>query len=264
MKGYKWDANDYACNASAQYDWATELIEKLELQGNESLLDIGCGDGRISAGLAKSLKQGSVVGIDASKEMIAVAKNHYPPSGYSNLSFAQMDARSIRLGKRFDIAFSNAALHWVDDHRAVLAGVRKVLKPGGHLLFQMGGRGNAVEFFDVVETVMASERWGEYYRSFETPYTFNNIDDYTQWLGQHGFEPKRIELIPKIMKHSDREGLKGWFRTTWFPYTDCVPLEGRERFIDEVIESYLATHPLGEDGSTSVAMVRLEVEAVKL
>lgn len=102
MEGYKWDAIDYACNASAQYDWATELIEKLKLQGNQSLLDIGCGDGRISAELAKSLKKGSVVGIDASKEMIAVAKNHYPLSGYSNLSFAQMDARSIRLGKRFD------------------------------------------------------------------------------------------------------------------------------------------------------------------
>jgi len=107
----KWNATDYAKNSSAQLQWAQELMAKLELSGNESVLDIGCGDGKISAQLAQVLKNGRVLGIDLSEEMIQLASQQYPQTTNPNLSFLQRDASKIHVPERFDIAFSNATLH---------------------------------------------------------------------------------------------------------------------------------------------------------
>jgi len=261
---FKWNASDYARNASAQYGWASELIRKLALRGDEQLLDIGCGDGRITAELSTQLPMGGVYGIDASVQMVAAARQSYPADRYPNLDFHCMDARAIELPQRFDIAFSNAALHWVEDHCAVLLGVRSALNTGGRLLFQMGGHGNATAFFAAVEEVMRGGRWREYFSGFVAPYTFYDISKYERWLPQHGLTPMRIELIPKAMRHSSADALKGWFRTTWFPYTDRLPASERELFIDTVIDEYLGAFPPDSEGATTVAMIRLEVEAVKL
>ena len=261
MKTFQWNAHDYARNATAQYGWATELLDKLALRGDERVLDIGCGNGRVSAELVSRLPSGSVLGIDASSEMIAVARQSYGHENSDKLRFRQMDARTIGLEERFDVAFSNAVLHWVDDHNAVLNGLRTVLNPGAGLLFQMGGRGNAAAFFEVLEGVISTPAWRDYFYDFVPPYHFYGMGDYEKWLPDNGFEPVRIELIPKVMRHADSSNLKGWFRTTWFPYTDRLPRESREIFIAQIIERYLASYPPAADGSTSVTMMRLEVEA---
>jgi len=129
-------------------------MAKLALRGNESVLDIGCGDGKISAQLAQVLKNGRVVGIDLSNEMIQLASQQYPQTANPNLSFLQMDASKIHVPERFDIAFSNATLHWVKDQRSVLRGTHGALKSGGKLLFQMGGKGNAADVFSAIEAVI--------------------------------------------------------------------------------------------------------------
>ena len=120
---HKWNAEDYAKNSSAQLKWAQELIEKLALQGGESVLDIGCGDGKITSQLALAADNGNVVGIDQSEEMIRLASERFPSAKYPNLSFLCMDATGISLSRKFDVGFSNAALHWVKDHAKALRGV---------------------------------------------------------------------------------------------------------------------------------------------
>lgn len=134
-----WNARDYAQHSSAQLQWDEELIPTLGLQGHESLLDLGCRDGRITALIAARLDRGSALGIDLSADMNQLANAQFPPATYANLSFLQMDVSRIELEQRFDIAFSNAALHWVADHRAVLRGVRACLHSESRVLFQMGG-----------------------------------------------------------------------------------------------------------------------------
>ena len=123
----KWNADDYAANSSAQTQWAQEIISKLDLRGNEVVLDVGCGDGKISAQIARVVKDGEVLGIDLSADMIRRASQTFPSSSNPNLEFLRMDAAGMALPQRFDIAFSNAALHWVQDHPAVLRGVRSCL-----------------------------------------------------------------------------------------------------------------------------------------
>lgn len=261
---WNWNAEDYAKNSSAQLHWAQELIAKLALNGFESVLDIGCGDGKVSAQLAQVVKNGKVVGIDLSDGMIRLASERFSPTKNPNLSFLQMDATDIHLSEKFDTAFSSAALHWMEDHIAVLRGVRACLKPSGKILFQMGGRGNALEIFRAIGEVLQHPRWRRYYEDFTSPYRFYGPEQYETWLLDSGFRPVRVELVPKDMQHRGTGNLKGWLRTTWFPYTDCLPIELRDLFLEEVIRAYTAEHPVDAFGYTHVQMVRLEVEAYTL
>jgi len=261
---YGWNAADYARNSGQQLAWAKELLAGLELSGDESLLDIGCGEGKITAQIAGLLPRGRALGIDFAVEMIRYASQEFPPERFPNLSFRQMDAAAIKLPREFEVAFSNAALHWVADHHAILEGVRACLKEGGRIHFQMGGRGNAEEIEGVVREICRRSRWEACFRGFPSPYHFYDVGDYERWLPEHGFAPASVKLIPKDMRHEGREGLIGWLRTVWLPYTDRVPAADRSAFLDEIADAYLSRFPLDSDGIAHVKMVRLQVEAAAM
>jgi trans-aconitate methyltransferase len=148
---FKWNAQDYHKNSAEQQKWAGELILKLDLTGNERVLDIGCGDGKVTAEIAKRLPDGSVLGIDSSEEMIHFARKNFPSEKFANLAFEVMDARNLSFNGEFDVVFSNAGLYWVIDHLPVLAGIKKSLKSSGRVLLQMGGRGNAAAMLEVLD-----------------------------------------------------------------------------------------------------------------
>lgn len=258
----RWNPAAYAQNSWAQFTWAQELLGKLTLKGDEHLLDIGCGDGKITAQLAGLLQKGRVVGIDASPEMIAFAQQSFPAGQYPNLSFYLMDATAIELPHPFDLVFSNAALHWIENHRAILQSVRPHLRPGGRILLQMGGRGNVAGLLSVVNEIIASPEWQGYFEGFRSPpWFFYGPEEYEAWLWEAGFEPIRVELLYRDMQHPGPVGFKGWLRTIWFPYTGRLPEALREPFLDTIVGSYIARYPLDQAGMTHVDMVRLEIEA---
>ncbi len=258
---HNWNAQDYATNSSAQLQWAQELLAKLALRGTESVLDIGCGDGKISAQLASLVSAGRVLGIDLSADMIRLASTRFTAEQHPNLSFMCMDATAVQLPREFDIVFSNAVLHWIKDHCAVLRATHAVLKPGGKMLLQMGGRGNAAAVFAAIREVTARPQWHGYFHRFTPPYYFYGTEDYRQWLPECGFRPVRIELVPKDMLHESVKGILGWLRTTWFPYTDRLPVATRDVFFADVLDTYIAACPLDAHGNSHVGMMRLEVEA---
>jgi trans-aconitate 2-methyltransferase len=262
-KSFQWDSSDYSLHSSAQLAWAVELIDKMRLTGRETVLDIGCGDGKVTALLAERVHDGRVTGVDLSGDMIAFARKSFADGVFPNLEFMEMDARKLDFENCIDAAFSNAALHWIKDHRPVLAGVRRALKPGGRLLFQMGGKGNASEILNVIDGMKRVAPWREWFVDFEMPYGFWGPEEYESWLKEAELAPRRIELIPKTMVQPDREGLAGWIRTTWLPYLERVPDDLKTRFIDEIIDRHLETHPSDVSGAIRIAMVRLEVEATK-
>jgi trans-aconitate 2-methyltransferase len=260
---YSWDATDYAQNSSNQYEWATELIPKLELQGKESILDIGCGDGKVTALLASYLPHGQVVGVDSSEDMITFARQSYPHCRYPNLSFLRMDARELTFREQFDVAFSNAALHWIIDHQTVLACVRESLDRHGRLLFQMGGKGNAQDILAVLEEMISEDTCESYFRNFTFPYGFYGPEEYTKWLQEAGFKPEKVELIPKELTLKGIKELAGWIRTTWLPFTERVPTQLRESFVNEIAKRYIEAYPLDSLGLAHVKIIRLEVQASK-
>ena len=260
---YIWNAEDYAKNSSIQQEWARELISKLNLKGNESVLDIGCGDGKITAEIAGYLTTGSVTGIDSSMDMIELSNSNFPKDKHSNLSFIRLDARNLEFKEQFDIVFSNAVLHWVKDHNPVLKGIRRSLKKHGRILLQMGGKGNAEGIISTMQTIMSKNKWGRYFSDFDFPYGFFDKDEYRRLLEENDLKPIRVELIPKVMSYDNEEGLAGWIRTTWLPYTERVPRTFKEEFINLITEKYIENHPVDNNGKVHVNMVRLEVEAVK-
>jgi trans-aconitate 2-methyltransferase len=262
-KNYVWNAKDYSKNSANQYAWAQELIPKLKLTGNESLLDIGCGDGKITAELAKALPNGKAVGIDSSKEMVNLAQTAFPQTQYPNLSFQLMDARKLTFHDEFNRVFSNAALHWIVDQKTVLYGVQRSLKTGGRLLFQMAGKGNAQNVLGILDELLVVEPWKAFFGGFAFPYGFFDPEEYTAFLHEAGLAPLRVELFPKDMKLSGAEGLAGWIRTTWLPFTERLPEELKSGFIREVVTRYLERFPLDSEGNAHVGMIRLEVEAAK-
>ena len=131
----RWDARDYHLHASAQAGWGRDLHARLPLRGDERLLDLGCGDGQLTSELAERVPRGEVLGIDADPDMVAFARTHH---ARANLSFSRADVRHFAAVGRFDAIVSNACLHWVAEHEAVLRRCRAHIDPGGTILFQMG------------------------------------------------------------------------------------------------------------------------------
>ncbi len=257
---YKWDAKDYHKSSIEQQKWAQELILKLALKGSERVLDIGCGDGKVTADIAKKLPDGSILGIDNSEEMISFARDNFSPKTYPNLDFQLMDARNLNFINEFDVVFSNATLHWVIDHLSVLKGIKRSLKPGGRVLLQMAGKGNAAQILEVLQKIVDSGKWHGYFTDFAFPWGFYGAEEYNIWLKNAGLRAKRVELIPKDMTQKGKEGLSGWVRTTWLPYIQRVPEGRRDEFIEEIVNTYIKSYPPDNEGSIHVQMMRLEVE----
>ena len=125
----EWDAAGYAKRSALQEAMAAEVLALLKLDGSERVLDVGCGDGRITAEIAGRVPRGYVIGVDASSDMIAFAREH-GLSGHPNLQFEVCDARKLPFRGEFDLAVSFNALHWVPEQAEALRGIYAALKPG--------------------------------------------------------------------------------------------------------------------------------------
>ena len=260
----KWNAADYAANSIVQQTWARELIANLKLRGDERILDVGCGDGKITMELARAVPHGAVVGLDASAEMIRFARKTFPAAKFSNLKFQVADAREFRFAAPFDLLFSNAALHWVDDHQTFLRCAASALNPGGRLIVSCGGKGNAHDVFLALRPEMRLARWRHFFRKMPMPYFFHAPEDYLKWLPRLGLQIRIVKLAPKDATYANADGLAAWLRPTWLPFTQRVPENLREEFIAAVTSRYLGKHPPDAAGRVRVRMVRLEIDAVKI
>jgi len=260
---HRWDPKTYEKSSSAQQTWAQELLSKISIRGDERILDIGCGDGKITAEISRLVPRGSVVGVDSSLEMLNFARSRFPDELWPNLEFQHQDARDLPYHDQFDLILSFAALHWILDHRPVLAGILRSLKSEGRVFMQFGGRGNAASVLDLAGEMIKEEKWSPYFEGFQFPYGFYGPEEYRAWLDQSGLRAVRVELLQKDMVQKGRAGLASWIESTWLPYIQKVPVEMRSDFIQEVVDRYIQLHPLDENGDVHVRMARLEVEARK-
>lgn len=258
----RWDPRDYSQNARAQAIWADELARLLKLCGDEAVLDLGSGDGRVTASIADRVPIGHVVGLDASEQMVRYARIEHGLSR-SNLGFVLGDMQAIPFLNAFDRIFSNAAIHWAPDQSQVVAGIARALVPGGRAVLQMGGAGNAAPILRVLEGLIVSDPWAPFFSDRKERYRFLDDQVYTRLLEGSGLEPVEVTLLPKTMRQQGAEGLAGWIRTTWLLYTESVPQDLREKFIEAIVDRYLALHPPDAAGIVSVPMVRLQVVAVR-
>ncbi len=258
---YQWDAADYEKHSSPQHQWARDVLRIIDFAGDERVLDIGCGDGKVTVELAAFVPQGSVLGIDSSDAMIQFAHQRFPPSRFPNLQYRLQDATRLAYDHEFDLIVSFASLHWVRDHITVLNGIKRGLRSHGRVVLQFGGKGNAAPLFGVTNEIITHERWRSYFVGFTDPWTFYSVEEYMSFLACVGLAARRVELVPKDMVHHGKEELKGWLRSVFLPYTERLPEALREDFIEEIAATYIGRHPPDKEGRIQVQMIRLEVEA---
>jgi trans-aconitate 2-methyltransferase len=203
------------------------------------------------------------VGIDNSEQMISLAKNKFSGPEYSNLTFKVLDAKSLNFKSEFDVIVSNAALHWTDEHVKVLKGMYESLKKGGRILLQMGGKGNVPEAFFAIDKMITHPRWSSYFIDFKFPFNFYSVEEYSSFISNTQFRDVKIELVGKDMRHKGKEGVAGWIRSTWHPYTQALPEKLREEFIEDLFNEFDRNFPPDRNGFYHADAKRLIVEARK-
>ncbi|HMK94064.1 MAG TPA: hypothetical protein VK536_01560 [Candidatus Limnocylindrales bacterium] len=127
----------------------------------------------------------------------------------------------------------------------------------------MAGKGNAKDVLSVIYELADAEPWKEFFTKMAFPYGFYDTEEYEAFLGEPGLAIDRVELFSKDMKFDGVEGLAGWVRTTWLPFTDKLPVELRARFVQEIVDGYVRQHPADRAGVVHVGMMRIEAEAHK-
>jgi trans-aconitate 2-methyltransferase len=171
----EWDARSYHAVSEPQFEWGKRVLRSLELAGDETVVDAGCGTGRLTALLADRLPNGSIVAVDRSDNMALVAAKTL--SAYRRSSVAVADISAMPFPSMFDAVFSTATFHWILDHERLFAELQRVLKPGGRLHAQCGGGDNLrriqARAFDLAQTsefaaMFANWKWATHYADVES------------------------------------------------------------------------------------------------
>jgi SAM-dependent methyltransferase len=239
-----WDTHAYEKNGAFVHGMAGGVVEWLDAKPTDSILDLGCGDGQLTQRLAAT--GASVTGVDASPEMVAVAR-------LRGLNVHQASAELLPFADRsFDAVFSNAALHWVRDQDAMMAEVHRVLRPGGRFVAEMGGHGNIAAIRVALMAVLSRHGFGD--REDGVNY-YPTPDAYTRRLARHGFTVERIALIPRPTPLAE-SGMTGWLRTFRRGVLDGLPEALRETVVEETA-ALLASALRDEEGNWTGDYVRL-------
>lgn len=226
-----------------------EVLDRLELRGDETVLDAGCGTGRVTQALVQRLPRGRVIGVDGSAEMLAAARERLG----DDVELIHADLEALALGDvRVDAVLSTATFHWIADHDRLFASLRRVLRPGGRLVAQFGGRGNVVELLAAGRAASADEPFAAHLRDWEGPWTFAGPEETEQRLRTAGFSDARAWLVTRPAPYDE---LRPWLRVNALTaHLERLPEELREPFV-EAVAGRLGAEP-------AVSYVRLNVDAV--
>lgn len=244
-----WDPKAYGKNGAFVHQLAGDVLRWLLPRKGEKILDLGCGDGQLTARIAA---KGAVMsGVDSSPEMVAAARSLGVGSTVAhaeNLPFSSGE---------FDAVFSNAALHWVRGQDEMMAEVHRVLRKGGRFVAEMGGHGNIAAIRTALIAVL--DRNGFAGREDNVNY-YPNPEAYKRRLVKHGFRVRRMELIPRPTP-LPASGMRGWLETFRKGVLDSLPDGAREKVICET-EELLAQTLRDEDGNWTADYVRLRFVAI--
>ena len=243
----EWDAQVYDRVSDPQVEWSREVVDRLALEGDETVLDAGCGSGRVTEELVARLPRGRVIGVDASEQMIAKARERLGP----DLDLRVADLAELDLGEQVDAIFSNAVFHWLPDHDRLFARLYAALEPGGRLVAQCGAKGNVAALVSVIIDVAAQDRFGRHFRDFKGGWNFTTSEETEERLTAAGFEEVRCWLQTKQVRPDEPEA---FLRAVALgQHLALLPDELKDPFVGEVAQR------MGEP--LELEYVRLNIEA---
>lgn len=194
----EWDAGAYATLNAPMTARGNDAVDRLELRGDETVLDAGCGTGVVTATLLERLPRGHVVALDGSAQMLDAARERF--AGDRRVSFLRADLESRLaepLGERapVDAVVSTSTFHWVRDHDALFRSLAGVLRPGGQLVVDCGGAGNIAPVLDALRELGFPEH----------PWSYEDVEDTERRLRDAGFAELDVRLVPRVSRHEPAE-----------------------------------------------------------
>jgi SAM-dependent methyltransferase len=248
-----WNAQLYDDKHAFVWKLAAGVLELLDPKPGERILDLGCGTGHLAAKIAEAGAR--VVGVDRSPEMIGQAREKYPA-----LRFEVMDARELSFDDSFDAVFSNATLHWIHEPERVIAGIGKLLRPGGRFVAEFGGKGNTGELLKAVERV-----WSHHALPGPAPrpWYYPTIAEYSGLLEKQGLEVTYAALFDRPTPLDDGErGLRNWLDMFGASFVASLPESTRDQLKEEIERELRPI--LFRDGHWVMDYRRLRVSAKRI
>ena len=255
-----WDGREYDRVSGPMEELALEVLARVELGGDETVLDAGCGSGRVTEALIERVPRGRVIAIDMSDSMVAAARGRLErfladggaSANRTSVEVLQGDLLELELRERVDAVFSTATFHWVRDHERLFERVHAALRPGGRLVAQCGGEGNITKLRGRAREVIERDRYREAFADFEPPWNYAGAETTRERLLGAGFRWAECWLEQAPKEPADPRAFLS--EIVLGPHVQHLPLELREPFMDEVLEL------LGEP--VVVDYVRLNIDAV--
>jgi trans-aconitate 2-methyltransferase len=255
----EWNASEYNQNSTLQAAMAEEQLGQLKLEGVERVLDVGCGDGKITAEIASRVPRGSVLGVDPSQNMVAFATRQFGPATQANLRFEVADVRRLTYRREFDRVVSFNALHWVPEQGEALRSIRAALTDAGQALLRFVPEGPRKSIEDVLEDVRHTARWAGYFTDFQKPYAHFSPQEYQDLATHYGFRVLRMGLEDRSWDFQTRDSFTSFARATFVEWTRHLPESDWPAFITEVLDRYRAVAAASPQEANTFKFYQLEV-----
>lgn len=254
------EAAFYNNHSQQQWDVAYEALKKIEFQGSEAVLDIGCGSGKITANIAGRVGNGSIIGLDLSEGMIAFAQKTYQPL-YANLFFLKGDILTFTFSSKFDCIFSSSTLHWILDHKRLLTHVHNLLRDEGFILFTIPCTPSA-EVAAIFRDVTTQAPWQTYLKDYNHPRRKFTSEEYVLLLKEAGFNEIEVNQVAFTHYFETKRELANWY-AAFSPILSYIPCEMHESFLANVVEHYLKSFPMDTEGRIIFNQNELIIKASK-
>lgn len=243
-----WDGAGYDRISGTMEAFGLEVLSRLDLAGDETVLDAGCGSGRITEALIERLPRGHAIGVDQSGSMIEAARRRLGPG--ADLRVA--DLTEMEIEEPVDAILSTATFHWIADHDLLFRRLRAALRPGGRMAAQCGGEGNIDTLRGRVAPLLTVEPYAEHFAGWRPPWNYAAPGETRERLLAGGFSAAECRLTPAPREpEHPREFLS---TIVLGPHVQQLPAELREPFMDDVLDL------LGEP--VVVDYVRLNIDAM--
>jgi trans-aconitate 2-methyltransferase len=235
-KPVEWDASAYDKLSDPQFSWGMKLMSSLPLRGDETVMDAGCGSGRLTEELLKRLPNGRVIALDLSGNMIQTAQERLKDAG-TRVEFHQCDLSNFKIPEQVDGIFSNATFHWVSDHDTMFHSLYLALKPGGWLIGQFGGEGNLARLKARTRELCHVEPFAKYMKEFTDGAHYEGESATRRRMEVAGFRDIETGRHPEPVHFPDPALMKAFVsKVNLHRYLAALPDELSDQFAVKVVE----------------------------